>query len=76
MDTLSLKAVPTLVTGATWLEKRFHGRMPFNREDLRKLTEDAWFSSDRIRTELGFGPRHDLEAEIPLMVKEYLGRGR
>nr|WP_089729071.1 NAD-dependent epimerase/dehydratase family protein [Candidatus Thiosymbion oneisti] len=62
----------TAACGATWLETGFHRRMPFNHEALRKLTEDAWFSSDRIRTELGFTPRHNLAEEIPRMVKEYL----
>jgi len=43
-----------------------------NREGLRKLTEDAWFSSHRIRAELGFEPGYNLEDEIPVMVEEYL----
>jgi len=63
-------ALATAACGATWLEKGFRRRLPFNREDLRKLTQDAWFSSDRIHTELGFEPGHNLEEEIPRMVRE------
>jgi len=65
-------ALATAACGATWLEKGLRRRMPFSREDLRKLTQDAWFSSDRIRTDLGFEPGHDLDEEMPRMVKEYL----
>jgi len=66
----------TAVFGGTWLEKGFQGRMPFNQEALHKLTQDAWFSSERIRPDLGFTPRHNLEQEIPRMVREYLDRTR
>ena len=74
-------AVPRWVLGmaanmGTLLEKLLRRRMPLDREGLRKLTGDAWFSSERIRTELGFVPRHGLEEEIPRMVREYLGGSR
>jgi nucleoside-diphosphate-sugar epimerase len=49
--------------------------MPLDREGLGKLTGDAWFSSERIRDELGFRPRHNLEQEIPRMVRDYLAAG-
>lgn len=58
----------------TLLASLLHRRMPLDREGLRKLTGNAWFSSDKIRAELGFQSRHDLEAEIPLLVREYLRR--
>lgn len=45
--------------------------MPLTRAGLGKLTGNAWFSSARIRRELGFQPHHHLSAEIPLMVKDY-----
>jgi UDP-glucose 4-epimerase len=56
----------------TWLEKLSGRRLPLDSEGLRKLAGDAWFSSDRIRGELGFRSVHSLEKEIPSMVREYL----
>jgi nucleoside-diphosphate-sugar epimerase len=50
-------------------------RLPLDREGLSKLTGDAWFSSERIRAELGFRPRHSLAAAIPEMVREHLRTG-
>jgi UDP-glucose 4-epimerase len=61
----------TAMTG-TLLEKLLGRRMPLDREALGKLAGDAWFSSDRIRTELGFRPLHGLEQEIPAMVRAYV----
>jgi nucleoside-diphosphate-sugar epimerase len=46
--------------------------MPLTRVGLSKLTGDAWYSSDKLRRELGFVPEHRLEEEIPLMVRDYL----
>jgi nucleoside-diphosphate-sugar epimerase len=59
-------------TVGTLLEKLTGRRMPLDNEGLRKLTGDAWFTSERIRTELGFRSQHSLEEEIPLMVRDYL----
>jgi nucleoside-diphosphate-sugar epimerase len=59
----------------TLLERLSGRRMPLDREGLGKLTGDAWFSSERIRDELGFRPRHNLEQEIPRMVREYVAGG-
>jgi UDP-glucose 4-epimerase len=50
--------------------------MPLDREGLGKLTGNAWFSSDRICTELDFRPRHSLEQDIPIEVRAYLEGGR
>jgi UDP-glucose 4-epimerase len=58
-------------TAGELLEKLSRRRMPLDREGLRKLTGNAWYCSDLIRAELGFKPRHDLEEEIPRMVREY-----
>jgi len=66
----------TAATMGTLLERLSGRRMPLDREGLRKLTGDAWFSSERIRTELGFVPRHSLEEEIPEMVRAYLDGSR
>lgn len=55
------------------LAERLSGRaMPLTRVGLGKLKGDAWYSSERIERELGFSPRHGLEAEIPRMVRAYL----
>ena len=59
-------------TTGTLLEKVSGRRLPLDREGLRKLTGDAWFSSERIRAELGFRPQHNLKEEIPKMVREHL----
>jgi UDP-glucose 4-epimerase len=54
------------------LGERLTGRaMPLTRSGLSKLTGNAWFSSARIRRELGFQAHHHLSAEIPLMVGDY-----
>ena len=60
----------------TMLEKLSGRRMPLNREGLRKLSGNAWFSSDRIRTELGFNSVHSLEQEIPLLVAAQANAGK
>jgi len=46
--------------------------MPLNLTSLGKLTGDAWYSSHKIRYQLGFEPQRGLEAEIPLMVRAHL----
>ncbi len=54
------------------LGERLTGRaMPLTGAGLGKLTGNAWFSSARIRRELGFQAHHHLSAEIPLMVRDY-----
>jgi nucleoside-diphosphate-sugar epimerase len=63
-----------LASGGTLLERLSGRRMPLDLEGLGKLTGNAWFSSERIRAELGFRPRHSLEREIPEMVRDYLRR--
>jgi nucleoside-diphosphate-sugar epimerase len=42
-----------------------------NREVLGKLIDSAWYSSAKIRRELGFQPRRNLETALPEMVEEY-----
>ncbi|NEV63897.1 NAD-dependent epimerase/dehydratase family protein [Thiorhodococcus minor] len=55
-----------LAAGIGSLAERLLGRrMPLTLEGLGKLTGDAWLSSDKLRRELGFIPRHSLEDEIP-----------
>lgn len=46
--------------------------MPLNRTGLDKLTGNAWFSSQKIARDLGFGPQRDLETEIPRMVRDHV----
>ncbi|MCG6862773.1 MAG: NAD-dependent epimerase/dehydratase family protein [Chromatiaceae bacterium] len=65
-------ALSMAAAGTALLEKLIRRRLPFDREGLRKLTGDACFSSDRIRAELGFESRHNLNDEIRYMVGEYL----
>jgi len=65
-----------VAAGAGSTLERMTGRsVPLTRTGLGKLTGDAWYSSDKIRRELGFAPSHHLEEEIPRMVREYLQRG-
>ena len=59
-------------TLGTFLARLSGRRMPLDREGLRKLTGNAWLSSERIRTELGFRALHSLKQEIPLLVRAYL----
>ena len=54
------------------LGEKMTGRaMPLTRAGLSKLTGNAWFTSARIRRELGFQAHNHLSAEIPLMVRDY-----
>lgn len=48
--------------------------MPLSRASLTKLTGNAWASSARIEQELGFRSSMTLEAAIPEMVQDALGR--
>jgi nucleoside-diphosphate-sugar epimerase/GT2 family glycosyltransferase len=43
---------------------------PLHSGVLRKLLGSAWYSSDKIRTQLGFRPRYDLPHALPQMVAE------
>lgn len=52
--------------------ERLTGRaMPLTKTDLSKLVGDAWYSSDKIRDELGFVPCHRLDEEIQRLVRRY-----
>ncbi len=66
----------SLLGAAAWVGSQVEvatGRaMPLTRVGLAKLTGDAWYSSQKLRDELGFEPRHDLERELPGMVRSYL----
>ncbi len=42
-----------------------------NSEILEKLTGSAWYSSDKIRRELGFRSQQSLESALPQMVARY-----
>ena len=65
-------AIWSAAMAGTLLERLTGRRAPLDRDALRKLTSDAWFSCERIRAELGFEARRNLQDEIPLMVGEYL----
>jgi len=55
------------------LTERLSGRaMPLTRVGLQKLTEDAWYSSEKIEREMGFAPEHSLAVEVPRLVDAYL----
>jgi UDP-glucose 4-epimerase len=57
--------------------ERLSGRaMPLTRVGLAKLTGDAWFSSEKIRRELGFEAERALREEIPRLVSDYLAEAR
>jgi nucleoside-diphosphate-sugar epimerase len=63
-----------LAARAASLLERLGGRkLPFNEEVLEKLAGDARYSSEKIRSELGFATVYSLETELPLMVRDYLG---
>lgn len=48
-------------------------RLPINGETLRKLLGSAWYSADKIRRDLGYQPRHDLERALPEILTD-MGR--
>lgn len=51
---------------------RIRGRpAPFNSATLIKLLSSAWYSSDKIESELGFKPNFNLETALPAIVEEY-----
>ena len=45
--------------------------LPFNSDALDKLIGSAWYSSDKIRHELGYRPTRTLETALPEMVMDY-----
>ncbi len=49
------------------------GRRPFplNSDALQKLLGSAWYSSEKIRKELGYRPSRTLESALGEMVREY-----
>ena len=50
--------------------------MPLNSEVLEKLLGSAWYSSEKIRHELGYRARHTLETGLTEMVESYRRTGR
>jgi len=57
--------------------ERLTGRpMPLTTDTLGKLVDDAWYSSQKIREDLSFVSSHQLDTEIPNMVRAYLNRAR
>ncbi|WKJ90110.1 NAD-dependent epimerase/dehydratase family protein [Methylomonas montana] len=44
-------------------------RMPIDSDSLKKLTDSAWYSSDKICRELGFRPRHTLSEALPDIIR-------
>jgi UDP-glucose 4-epimerase len=48
-------------------------RFVFDSDALEKLVGNAWFSSEKAQSELGYRPRRGLEESIPLMVEENRG---
>jgi len=44
-------------------------RFPFDSDALDKLTGSAWYSSAKIRHELGFSPQHTLQSSLPDIVR-------
>jgi UDP-glucose 4-epimerase len=68
---LPLWVLKTAAGAGSLLEGATGRAMPLTRSGLSKLTGDAWYSSEKIRMELGFVPGHDLEREIPGMIRDY-----
>jgi UDP-glucose 4-epimerase len=66
-----LWALRSAAAAGSLLESATGRAMPLTRTGLAKLTGDAWYSGERIRTDLGFEPRYDMEREIPRLVQEY-----
>jgi nucleoside-diphosphate-sugar epimerase len=67
-----LRVLSTAASVGTLIERVSGRAMPLTRTGLNKLTGNAWFSSEKIRRELGFIPRHRLAEEIPRLVEAYL----
>ncbi len=44
-------------------------RFPFDSDALRKLSGSAWYSSAKIRRELGFQPQHTLRQSLPDIIR-------
>lgn len=70
--TVPLWLLSTAASVGTLIERVSGRAMPLTRTGLNKLTGNAWFSSEKIRRELGFLPRHRLAEEIPRLVEAYL----
>ena len=70
--TVPLWVLSTAASVGTLIERVSGRAMPLNSTGLNKLAGNAWFSSEKIRRELGFVPRHRLADEIPRLVEAYL----
>ncbi len=44
-------------------------RFPIDSDSLQKLTGSAWYSSDKIVSQLGFHPRHTLQEALPDIIR-------
>lgn len=63
----------TVAAGGSLGERLLDRRLPFTLDGLDKLTENAWYSSEKLERTLGFVPRHSLETEIPRLVRQMQG---
>ena len=50
-------------------ERLLGRRMPLTLDGLAKLNGDAWYSSAKLQTQLGFTPRHTLETEVSRLAR-------
>lgn len=46
-------------------------RFPLNTDVVEKLFGSAWYSCDKIKTELGYRPRYTLETALPELAEDY-----
>lgn len=61
----------TLAYAGELLERWSGRRFPFNRQVLEKLLGSAWYSSAKIRHDLGFQPRWTFYTALPEMIEAY-----
>jgi nucleoside-diphosphate-sugar epimerase len=64
-----------IATAGSVLGAATGARMPLTRDALDKLLGSAWYSSEKIRRELGFSSRYDFATALPDIVRWYNEHG-
>lgn len=67
--TISWSTLVKLAKAGDAIGKLSGRRFPFDSDALRKLSGSAWYSSAKIRRELGFQPQHTLQQSLPDIIR-------
>ncbi|CAB1274359.1 NAD-dependent epimerase/dehydratase family protein [Candidatus Nitrosacidococcus tergens] len=65
--------IGVLIFGAKigdFMQRIFKIRIPLNSKTLDKLTSSAWYSIEKIQTELGYRPQYSLTTALPEIINQ------